>query len=326
MIKQVFIFLGFLATIVVSCNKQDSLLPNITGKAGEVVVVIDDNEWNSNPGNSLQTILNQHHVALPQPEPIFDLIRIPHKAFSSIFKSHRNIIIVEKGNGFEKPAIIVKKNVWASPQLFINIVAKTSQELNDLIEKNEGLIVRYIEEAERERIIENYKKYEDLKIRKDLEKKYNLALNIPKGYKLDTDTNNFVWISHETPLISQGIFVYSYEYSDTSMFSLDSLINKRNKYLKHYVSGPAPNSYMTTERDFPISYKEFMKDSMYIAEIRGLWKLEGDFMGGPFISFSTADTKRNRIVTVECYVYAPKYDKRNYLRQVEGILYTLKIK
>ncbi len=46
-------------------------------------------------------------------------------------------------------------------------------------------------------------------------------------------------------------------------------------------------------------------------------------MGGPFISLSTFDKERNRIVTVEGFVYAPKFDKRNYLRQVEAILYTL---
>ena len=70
-------------------------------------------------------------------------------------------------------------------------------------------------------------------------------------------------------------------------------------------------------------YREFMKGGRYYAELRGLWRLEGDFMGGPFVSLSTVDEVRNRIVTVEGYVYSPKKDKRNFLRQVEAILYTL---
>jgi hypothetical protein len=33
-----------------------------------------------------------------------------------------------------------------------------------------------------------------------------------------------------------------------------------------------------------------MKDKYY-AELRGLWKVENDFMGGPFVSLSTLDEK-----------------------------------
>ena len=82
---------------------------------------------------------------------------------------------------------------------------------------------------------------------------------------------------------------------------------------------------MTTERNFPINFNEFLLNDNYIAEMRGLWKLVGDYMGGPFISISTVDEKRNRIITIDGYVYAPKFNKRNYLRQVEAILYSLEI-
>jgi len=37
------------------------------------------------------------------------------------------------------------------------------------------------------------------------------------------------------------------------------------------------------------------------------------------------DKKRNRIITVEGFVFAPRYDKHNYIRKLEAILYSLKI-
>ena len=45
-------------------------------------------------------------------------------------------------------------------------------------------------------------------------------------------------------------------------------------------------------------------------------------MGGPFISdaFLSADGKN--VIVIEGFVYAPKYDKRDYLRQVEAIIYS----
>jgi len=60
-------------------------------------------------------------------------------------------------------------------------------------------------------------------------------------------------------------------------------------------------------------------------EIRGLWRVENAFMGGPFVSLSTVDETRNRVVTVEGFVYAPKADKRNLMRQVEAVVYSLQI-
>jgi hypothetical protein len=59
--------------------------------------------------------------------------------------------------------------------------------------------------------------------------------------------------------------------------------------------------------------------------LRGLWKLENAFMGGPFINISLLDENRNRVVTVDAFVYAPGLDKRNYVREVEAILNTFKI-
>ena len=48
-------------------------------------------------------------------------------------------------------------------------------------------------------------------------------------------------------------------------------------------------------------------------------------MGGPFVSITTIDQKRNRIVTADGYVYGGKKNKRELVRQIEAVLYTLKI-
>jgi hypothetical protein len=57
-------------------------------------------------------------------------------------------------------------------------------------------------------------------------------------------------------------------------------------------------------------------------ETRGFWEVEGDFMGGPFVSHSFYSPDGQDIIVLEAFVYAPKYDKRQYLRQVESILYS----
>ncbi|MEG0498364.1 MAG: DUF4837 family protein, partial [Alistipes sp.] len=59
-------------------------------------------------------------------------------------------------------------------------------------------------------------------------------------------------------------------------------------------------------------------------EMRGFWDVAGDFMGGPFVSYTTIDTVTNRVITLDGYVFSPKIEKRNFLRSVEHLLYTLR--
>jgi hypothetical protein len=142
---------------------------------------------------------------------------------------------------------------------------------------------------------------------------------------MDVDSSNFVWLASETPLSSQGIFIYFYPYTDENTFTPEYLVEKRDKFLKKFVPGPSPNTWMATEDLLPPSFNEFKLDEKYYSELRGLWKLQNGFMGGPFVSFSTVDESRMRVVTVEGFVYAPSEEKRELLRQVESILYTLEI-
>ena len=51
--------------------------------------------------------------------------------------------------------------------------------------------------------------------------------------------------------------------------------------------------------------------------------VQNDFMGGPFVINTVLDEEHNRIIYMMAYVYAPDGKKRNMLRQVENILYTV---
>ena len=325
--KHKIIGLLFLIIAMGSCKVDNSnLMPNVTGKAGEVVIVIENNFWDGPSGIAFVTQLAGEVSALPQGEPMFDLVNIPRAAFTDIFQTHRNLIITSVSPKHKETKVLVRSDVYARPQIVITIEAPNSTELAKVIEeRGDGIRDRLLDQ-ERQRIIDNYRKYEDPEISARLRKYHNLSLTLPRGYNYDMDTANFIWIAHETNELSQGIFVYDYNYTDTSSFNKENLISKRDELLSKFVMGPVEGTYMTTEKELPVAYREFKLNDRYTTEISGLWKLDGPaFMGGPFISLSTVDTFRNRIITVEGFVFAPKQDKRNYLRQVEAILYTLKI-
>lgn len=312
--------------LLFSCNNEDTrrkMMPNPTGKAGEIAVIINQDQYNSDLGLAIKKVLLAPCIALPQEEPIFDIISLPLESFNSLTKRYRNIVFVkrtEKG----KANIIIEKDKWASPQAFITVYGPSYQQIQKVIEENRDKIIATFENAEYNIVMDYNSKHFQTVIKRKLGKKFKIELDFPPGYSIDMDTTNFMWIANETPTTSQGVFIYEQPYTSVELFNMDVIIAKRNEMLESFVKGPSKGSYMTTEEQYDTYSRTYYNNDIYTTELRGLWNLKNDFMGGPFVSYSRLDKIRNRIVTVEGYVYAQKHKKRNYLRQVDAILRSLK--
>jgi hypothetical protein len=313
-----------LISLLACTGEKHPLLPSISGKAGEVTLVLNKAEWDTEVGEEFRRIFSTSYEMLPQYEPYFDVIHVTHNYFSNVFKSHRNIVITEISPRIKKPRISAQKDVWARPQIVINIYGKDDEAILSLLKKHENKIITLLDEMERKRLLDVYKRNQDKYIVEKIKKEHNLSIVIPKGYKLDLDSSDFVWLSQEEGDIIQSILIYYYDYTDDSTFTKDYLIAKRDRFLKEYVGGTVPGSYMTTEKEFKPLFSEYsLRGEKYVAEIRGLWKIEkGIAMGGPFVNITALDEKRNRVVTLEGFVFAAGHNKRNFMRQVEAIIYS----
>lgn len=325
--KKLTIFLAIVTSILTSCKDKDQsvLLPNVTGKSGEVVLVIEPDQWSSQTGEEFRNKLSQAHPALPQKEPIFDLVHIPYRAFSNIFKTHRNIVLVKIDKDIPEPKMIIQEDLWAKPQLIINVIAPDIETLNTLVSEKGDLMVARIITAEMERYGKNYKKYEQIGLADQIQQRFGIRLTMPKGYTLDLDTTDFVWIENRgRGDMVQGIFIYSYDKPEVEL-TTDYLFAKRNQFTKRFVPGPTQNSYMQVESE-TVPYRREMKvNEIDVIELRDLWRVENDFMGGPFVSFTMVDEVKNKVICIDGFVYAPQLDKRNYLRQVEAILNSIEL-
>jgi hypothetical protein len=319
----------FLPVIILfaSCKDKNPLLPKVSGPSGEVLVVMPDALWKGKCGKELTNILTTTFEGLPQEEPMFDIIHSNENALGNLLRQHRNIIIVRIGNRYPEKKILVRKNLWADTQIVLSIIASSDNDFISLLKENKAKLLAAISDVERQRIITINKSISDRKINEKLSLTHNLKLAIPKSYRLDVDSSTFTWLSCEQRDIIQGILIYHYNYSDSMRFTKEFLIDKRNQVLKKFVSGEVDGSYMTTESLYPPLFKQYKLNKTELAyELRGLWKLQnGLAMGGPFISVSQLDKKRNRIVVVEGFVFAPAHKKRELLRQVEAIVLSLEI-
>ena len=129
-----------------------------------------------------------------------------------------------------------------------------------------------------------------------------------------------MWISLESKVHSQGLIIYERPYSDTAQFNKTALLNYRDSIVKVHIPGPSEGSYMTTEYILPIQYKigTYVNDD-YTIELRGKWRVENDFMAGPFTSYTFCNLQKNKLITIEGYVYYPNKEKRNFMRQLQAI-------
>ena len=157
-------------------------------------------------------------------------------------------------------------------------------------------------------------------------KTFGVEMKVPKGYTLAAQKPDFIWARNEYPTASQGFFIYSYPYEGKQSLTEEALVAARNKYAAQ-IPGPAEGSYMITSDAFAPGYRLFRMEGRLWCELRGFWDVHGDFMGGPFVSYTTVDTATNRVFTLDCYVYAPdlnKPRKRNYMRGLEHLLYSVR--
>lgn len=319
-----------LVVSVVSCKEGKkggrNLLPAVSGATNEILVVMNKALWDGAMGDSIKNFFQQPQLGLPQGEPMFDVINLPLANFEKNVKSHRNVLIVEVSPRVDTTALLFKDSPWARTQKLFRLTATTDSAFYRLFDENKEKMMAVFAKAERDRLIEVYKKTADSKIFNLFKNKYKMLLYCPGDYVVNKDTNNFVWMSAETRVDSKGIIFFQETYEHQVQLNYQIIMDRMNEVLKEYIPGPRPNTWMALDMQTPVTAATYNYQGAYYAVmIRGLWMVQNDFMGGPYVINAVLDEAHNRIIYMMGYVYAPDGKKRNMLRQVETVLYTMDI-
>lgn len=298
----------------------DDKIKTSQGSPYELIVVCPQREWTGPVGDTLRSILRAPVPYINQTEPIFDVLRVTERGFSGIVADHRNILKVVEDPSLDKSSVGVQYDLTASPQIVLTLQGPDDRSLVDYLSRNRESLVHVLEQAERDRAVQFARSFGAANIEKAVRKDFGVGMNVPKGYVLAADTGDFLWARYEYPTASQGFFIYSYPYEGPQSLSPEALLAARNRFAAR-IPGPSDGSYMTTSEAFEPDFRMFRLEGRLWCELRGFWDVHGDFMGGPFVSYSTVDTATNRVFTLDCYVYSPKLGKRNFVRGVEHLLY-----
>lgn len=307
---------------LVSCGNSKNVLPGVSGKAGEVIVVIEKAHWDGELGDALREYLACDCDFLPQPEPLYNLAYVTPAGFTNMFQSHRNIIMVHIDQDVKEDGITFYNNKWARPQCIIMINAKGLDEAVAVVRRDYEKIRARLEQAERDRVVASARLYEAKEIRENVAERFGGSIVFPSGYVIKKINDSFAWIGNDNTYVYKDILVYRYPANDKDDLEPETIIAQRNRILKENVPGMFDGTYMTTSQvaEPKVSYINYKGHDF--AETRGFWEVENDFMGGPFVSHSFYSLDGSEILVFEAFVYAPKYDKRQYMRQTESLLYS----
>ena len=304
-----------------SCSKSDKItLVDSTGRINNVLVVMNNEDWEGRVGDSLRQILAQPLPGLPQEEFPFTVNQVDPITFNSLFKRNRNILFI----GVDTlKHFYSNTNLYANPQLTLTILGRDKDELiENMMSHSDELVSTFKDNDLR---LYQYKVAKDSHNPKEINTFNNLGLQfkIPVAYRMVEDTGDFMWYRSTITRGLLNLIAYEIPVGDMNQVDEDALIRFRDSIGKKYIPGQFDSTYMTTEKlERPI-VKEVEVAGRKALESRGLWYVENDYMGGPFLSYTFKDEESGRLIVIEGFSYTPSAKKRDFVFELEAILKTV---
>lgn len=313
----------FLIGLLISCGKSDTVtLVSSTGRINHVLIVMNDEDWKGRVGDELKSIITEPVLGLPQDENQFSVTQVDPHTFNSLFKRNRNILFV----GLDTVKnFYTNQNVYASPQTTLTILAKDKDELIENIKSHKSEIISVFKKNDlalyQRKVTKDFHDPETIETLNEL----GISIKIPFDYKKVDDTGQFLWYRNTFERGLLNIIAYEIPLFDQS-YTKESLISFRDSIGKNYIPGQFDNTYMKTEPLFAPLTKEVKIGNIEAMETRGLWVVENDFMGGPFLSYTIEDKDNDRLLVIEGFSFSPGSKKRDVVFELEAILKTLTMK
>lgn len=312
--------------ILVGCKgKGIPTLQVATGAPYEVLVVADPKVLNSEVGKEIKSILDSDVPGLPQSEPEFRVSMVSTSQFDNILKPVRNILMVEVSDLYTQPKLSFARDVWGKGQMILYLRAPDLASLQTYVPGHKQAIIDFFVNSELNRVVSVLRKSYNHTASEELFDLLGVEMNIPTELTQINKSEDFFWISNNQAQSRMDILVYSVPYTEIDAFTPGKITARRDSILALKVPGAYEGSHMTTSKFVSPAFRAMTLGGKYVGELRGLWEMKGDIMGGPFVSLTRLDEANQRIITAEAFIYAPEKKKRNLMRKLEAALYTLKL-
>ena len=339
--KYLRLFLVISFVFVLACCKdgKSSRLPESIGQPYEVVLEGDTNRI-------VTAILQESVPDMPQPEPMFNIIQVRKGKLTSLYQTVRNRVVVDVDKRNRDFEVKISKDVNAAPQVIIRIKAQTVEQLKSRLD---GMRLRQIlDESELKHLASVIR--QNVEKQKEVKRLFGIDMRIPLDMDASKKAKDFVWYSNNTNSGMKNLLIFKINSSEKNPSARENHSSRENlsaggnlsskeisSGTEEYPSNGISLSLADKVQIDSVLQKNMLgeTDEMYMViprlGERGLWEMEGDAMGGPYVmkiirrqKNGKISGRKNEIIVVIGFVYAPEMKKRNLIKQLEAVLTTIR--
>ncbi|TVR87206.1 MAG: DUF4837 family protein [Saprospirales bacterium] len=325
-------------------------LPTAIGKVQQLNLIVDEDIWETTFADTFSFYYQGAYLILPQPEPIFDLrvfsvedilenpVRRELKLFvfavnlSDEYSQLTQMAINDLGrerinNSLENDdfGVQIIRDKWARGQMVVYLYGRDVQALTAGISRSFDQVSSRIDQFYETTVqAEVYGGGTNRELSNLIRREFGAEIDIPSDWMLAVEEDNFVWLRDERRKASLSMMFHQLDYTDGSQLTPEYLRELRDSITREHISSGKKGTYMEVEDRF-IPMFDFQRtiNGNFAIELRGIWDMREDFMGGPFKSFLVLNEAENKLLFVDVFAYAPADDKRNYMIRLNHIVKSL---
>jgi len=318
--------------------------PTALGRMNEIVVLADEDLWESPVQDTFDYYFGSAYPIMPQPEPMFDLRHFnlneldmeplrrelrTYVMLADLSKPEaRTTKMVKNDLGEERFSkamtgeitSTVGKDKWARGQLIIYLMGTDVNALYKVIKESYPALARRVNLHDEEQLRQKvYGAKSNVGLSQEIAQHFGIHMDIPVKYQkaIYELEDNRVWLRKSV----MNIVITRFPYSNETQLRTDNIKKLRDTYSEDLITSSEEGAHMViNDVDLPVFDYTYDIDGKYTREIRGVWEMVNDFMGGPFASYAILNEEANEIIFVDTFIYAPGKDKRNMMQELEFIV------
>lgn len=290
-------------SFMTSCFDGKNGKPTSTGQPYEVVLEGDTD-------SIVAQMLTADVPCLPQPEPMFNIIQVRKGKTASLYQMVRNRVVVDVNARNKGYAVKKTEDENASPQIVIRISAQSVEQLKAHLDGKK--LCRLLDQHELDHLAVIIK--QNVEKQKQVKQLFGIDMKIPLDMDASKKARNFMWLSNNANSGMQSLLFLRVKSKEGRV--KDSLANNSYADLKTDVDSILRKNMLGETSDM------YMR--IPVLSERGLWEMEGDAMGGPYVMKRVHGVRKNEDIIIVGFVYAPEMKKRNLIKQLEAVLTTVK--
>ena len=216
-------------TLFSACGggKKGVFTPTSSGRAYEVLVVVEPGLWERPAGRALFDVLDSDVPGLPQSERSFRIMYTAPSNYDATLKLIRNIIIVDVNKDlYTQPKFKYARNVYAAPQSILTIQAPDEASFEKFVEENRQVIIDFFTHAEMNRQISVLKDKHSDYIATKVKSQFDCDVWVPGELTSTKEGENFFWAGTNAATGDQNFVIYSYPYTDKDTFTKEYFVHK----------------------------------------------------------------------------------------------------